>query len=132
MYRSNKRILLWKHYKITEWNFKFNNVNIYNQCNDNMKSSFNLSKYLQNEQLSNTRFMDTRLVMLKSISVENDYSFQDQIKLSWKGVNTIATKTIEKEILQSVRLDQNTFIQFYVWENGEINVQYDYLIEMFY
>ena len=97
-----------------------------------MKSSFNLSNYLQNEQLSNTRFMDARLVMLKSISVENDYSFQDQIKLSWKGVNTNATKTIEKEILHSVRLDQNILIQFYVWDKGEINVQYDYSIGMFY
>ena len=107
--------MLSNYYKTSEWGFEFNNFNIYNQCNDNMKSSFNLPNYQQNEQLSNTRFMETRLVMLKSISVENDYSFQDQIKLSWKGVNTIATKTIEKELLHNVRLDRNVCIQYYVW-----------------
>ena len=85
-----------------------------------MKSNSNLPNNQQNEQSSITRFMETRLVMLKSISVENDYSFQDQIKLSWKGVNTIATKTIEKEILHNVRLDQNACIQFNVWKKGEI------------
>ena len=83
-----------------QWNYIFT---IHDQYNGHIKGNFISPNYKQHEQLRFERFMETRLVMLKSISVENDYSFQDQIKLSWKGVNTIATKTIEKETPHNVR-----------------------------
>ena len=44
-----------------------------------MKSNFILPNYQQNEQLSNKCFMETRLVMLKSISVEKIRVFRTKL-----------------------------------------------------
>ena len=53
-------------------------VHTCNHYDGNTKGNFILPNYKQKEQFSNDCFMKTRLVMLKSISAENEFQHSGQ------------------------------------------------------